>query len=69
MSTLIPNPRTARDALSVTDGSHTVGFLISRDGSYFAFNNDRVLLGEYKSRTEALQAIPPSICSSTSEKK
>ena len=26
---------------------------------HFAFDNDGVLLGEYKSRTEALRAIPP----------
>jgi hypothetical protein len=44
--------------LAVTDGASTVGFLIERDGSFFAFDQDGTLLGEYATRTQAARAIP-----------
>jgi hypothetical protein len=54
----LPNPRTADDALAVTDGASTAGFLIERDGSFFAFDQDDTLLGECATRTQAACAIP-----------
>ena len=57
----IPNPHTARDALSVTDGATTVGYLVSRDGSHFSFDQDGILIGEFATRRLAMRSIPPAI--------
>ncbi len=53
----IPNPRTA-NALAVCDGQETVGFLVTQDGSHWAFDADSALIGEYPTRSAALRAIP-----------
>jgi hypothetical protein len=55
---IIPNPRTADDALAVTDGAITIGFIIARDGAFFAFDADGVLIGEYPTRRAAVRSIP-----------
>jgi hypothetical protein len=39
---VIPNPLTADDALAVTNGAMTIGYIIERDGSHFAFDQDGV---------------------------
>ncbi len=57
-SSAIPNPHTARHALSVTDGGETVGCVIAHDGSFFAYDSDGELIGEYASQGEAMNAIP-----------
>lgn len=55
---MIPNPRTSPDALSVSDGHQTVGYIIQRDASFFAFDIENVLLGEFKTQRAAVRAIP-----------
>jgi hypothetical protein len=45
-------------ALSVSDGSDTVGFIVAIDGSHFAFDVEHVLVGAYASQREAMRAIP-----------
>jgi hypothetical protein len=55
---MIPNPRTAADALSVTDGAITVGYVVERDGSFFAFDVTGTLVGEYGTRRAAVRSIP-----------
>jgi hypothetical protein len=55
---LIPNPRTAGDAMAVTDGTVTAGYVIERDHSHFSFDADGILLGEYSSRRLAMRSIP-----------
>jgi hypothetical protein len=57
----IPNPSTAADALSVSDGHNTVGYVIEQDGSYFSFDVNFVLLGEYRTQRMAMRAIPSTI--------
>jgi hypothetical protein len=54
----IPNPHTAANTLSVADGTETVGFLVASDGSFFSFDRDSVLLGEYPTQRQAVRAIP-----------
>jgi hypothetical protein len=54
----IPNPSTAPDALSISDGHETIGYCIARDGSFFAFDVNFVLLGEFRSQREAVRSIP-----------
>lgn len=54
---IIPNPRTANDALAVTDGAVTIGYIIERDSAFFAFDADGVLIGEYATRTQAVRSI------------
>ena len=54
---IIPNPRTANDALAVTDGAVTIGYIIERDGAFFAFDADGALIGEYATRTQAVRSI------------
>lgn len=50
-------PRTANDALAVTDGAVTIGYIIERDSAFFAFDADGVLIGEYATRTQAVRSI------------
>jgi hypothetical protein len=45
-------------ALSVSDGSETVGSIVTIKGSYFAFDVEHVFVGMYASQREAMRAIP-----------
>jgi hypothetical protein len=54
----IPNPRTATNVLRVADSTQTVGFLVASDGSFFSFDRDGVLLGEFPAQRQAMRAIP-----------
>jgi hypothetical protein len=56
----IPNPHTTANSLSVADGTETVGFLVASDRSFFSFDRDGVLLGEYPTQRQAMRAIPAS---------
>jgi hypothetical protein len=56
----IPHPHVA-NALSVTDGTETVGFLVASDGSFFSFDRDAVLIGEFATQRQAMRAIPASV--------
>ena len=53
----MPSPA-APDALTVTDGAVTVGFITERGAKHFAFDATGRLIGEYKTRVEAIRAIP-----------
>ncbi len=53
----LPTARTSV-ALAVTDGHNTIGYVIEHDGSYFAYGADQILIGEFKTRREAVRAIP-----------
>jgi hypothetical protein len=44
--------------ITVTDGTLTVGTIVERDGSHFAFNPDGQVIGEYPTRRRAIQALP-----------
>jgi hypothetical protein len=55
----IPNPRAA-NALSVADGTVTVGTVVENDGSFFSFNRDGELIGEYATQRQAMRSIPAS---------
>ena len=48
----------APDALTVTDGAVTVGFITESGAKHFAFDAGGTLIGEYKTRVEAVRAIP-----------
>lgn len=54
---LTPDPH-AHDALTVTDGQHVAGFIVERDDSHFAFDHAGELIGEFKTRAEAMRALP-----------
>jgi hypothetical protein len=45
-------------ALSVSDGTETVGSIVTINGAYFAFDVEHVLVGTYASQREAMRAIP-----------
>src|SRR5262249_38110834 len=53
----MPSPD-APDALTVTDGAVTVGFITESGGKHFAFDAARTLIGKYKTRVKAMRAIP-----------
>jgi hypothetical protein len=53
----IPHPHVA----NVTDGTETVGFLVASDGSFFSFDRDAVLIGEFATQRQAMRAIPASV--------
>ncbi len=57
---IIPDPNSP-GALSVSDGTTTVGTVVERDHSFFAFDADGTLLGEFRSRRQALRSIPKQI--------
>lgn len=48
----------AAGALSVHDGVVFVGTVVDGEGSFFSFDRDGVLLGEYRSQAEAMRIIP-----------
>jgi hypothetical protein len=48
----------APEALAVTDGQDCIGHIVARDGSYFAFGADDILLGEFSTQREAMRALP-----------
>jgi len=54
----IPDPRVG-NALSVCDGHETVGFIVEDDKSFFAFDREATLIGEYPTCKQATRAIPP----------
>jgi hypothetical protein len=45
-------------SLAVTDGRETVGHIVVRDGSYFAFGIDDILIGEFDTQSKAIRALP-----------
>ncbi len=53
----IPSPHSP-GAMAVTDGQHLAGAIVYSDGSYFAFDDDDVLVGEFESCIEAMRSIP-----------
>ncbi len=53
----IPEPHAA-GALTVTDGQDMIGTIVERDHSHFAFDTGGVLVGEYRTRAEAMRALP-----------
>jgi hypothetical protein len=63
----IPNPRTP-GALAVTDGTTCIGYIV-HDDTYFAFDADNVLIGEYATQREAMRAMPAANTVSNDELK
>ena len=59
---MIPK-HTAPDALSVSDGAATVGYVVERNGSFFSFDDSGTLLGEFKTQRAAVRSIPPTVAS------
>lgn len=55
---------TAAGALAVSDGMTARGSIVERDGSFFAFNADGVLVGEFPALRQAMRAVPPAMKSS-----
>jgi hypothetical protein len=53
----IPSP-TAAGFLAVYDSQTLVGTLVERDHSHFAFASTGELIGEYRTRLEAVRALP-----------
>jgi len=45
-------------ALAVTDGSVFVGSIVERDGSFFSFDANGTLIGEYATRSAAMRSPP-----------
>jgi hypothetical protein len=54
----------APGALSIYDGQNLAGRIVVKDGSYFAFRADHVLVGEYTTQREATRALPAAKVSS-----
>jgi hypothetical protein len=52
---------TASDALRVFEDWNFVGYVVERDRSWFSFNADGTLMGEFYSFREAVRAIPRRI--------
>jgi hypothetical protein len=46
------------DAVTVTDGAVTVGFITERGAKHCAFDAAGTLIGEYRTRVDAVRAIP-----------
>jgi hypothetical protein len=55
--TAIPRSN-APGALAVTDGSEFVGSIVKHDHSYFSFDADGILIGEYRSLQAAMRSVP-----------
>jgi hypothetical protein len=53
----IPNAG-APNALAVTDGGTCIGHIVVRDGTYFAFGTDNILIGKFVTQREAMRALP-----------
>ena len=47
----------AVDAMAVTIGTETIGFVVHRDSSYFAFDTNEQLVGEYPSKRAAMRSL------------
>lgn len=47
-----------RNAMAVTIGTTTIGYVAEHDGSFFAFDLNQELIGEYETQREAMRAIP-----------
>jgi hypothetical protein len=50
-----------RNAMAVTIGTETIGYVAEHDGSYFAFDLNEELLGEYETQRETVRAIPGAL--------
>jgi hypothetical protein len=48
------------DALAITDGVHHAGTVVESGRSFFSFGPDKILIGEFKARAQAIAAIPPA---------
>ena len=48
----------AADSLAVTDGTTWIGRIVVRDGFYFAFGTNNILVGEFATQREAMCALP-----------
>jgi hypothetical protein len=44
--------------MTVTDGQTTAGYVSAREGSHFAFAADGTLIGKFRTRQEAVNALP-----------
>jgi hypothetical protein len=53
----IPHANSA-NAPAIYDGQDKVGTIVERGGSHFSYGNDDVLIGEYRTRLEAVRALP-----------
>ena len=53
----VPTPH-SHAALSVTDGTVTVGHIVPHHGAWFAFDADDALVGKYPTQHQAVLAIP-----------
>jgi hypothetical protein len=49
---------TASDAMRVFQDQNFIGCVIERDGSWFSFDADGILIGEFRSFRESVRAIP-----------
>lgn len=56
-ATRLPNPNSS-NAISVTDGTVTVGTIVERDGVHYAFGPTAKLIGKFRTRLEAMRALP-----------
>jgi hypothetical protein len=48
----------APESLAVNDGQTCIGHIVASGGSYFAFDADNILFGEFATQREALRALP-----------
>jgi hypothetical protein len=46
--------------MAVTIGTETIGFVVHRDGSYFAFDVNEQLVGEYRNQRDAMRSLRPA---------
>ena len=54
-----PAPKAdAPNALSVSEGTVTAGFIAERNGAHFAFGADQKLIGRFPTRAAAIAALP-----------
>ena len=48
----------ASNAMAVTDGHKTCGFILKHDGEFWAFDKAGELVGEYPTQSAAMRALP-----------
>ena len=58
---IMSNIPSVRNAMAVTIGTATIGYVAEHDGSFFAFDPNQELIGEYETRREAMRAIPKTV--------
>ena len=51
-------PHVNANALAVTDGTVTAGFIVEHIGAHFAFGPDQKLIGNFPTRAAAIAALP-----------